>query len=646
MKTIYSFLLLYAYSIYISAQAPAVYSNLKQENGQWVYVENGERYNWIKPFTNYSYSVHSGQWSTNGDVLEVNFLPEQNTQVGRGDKSKRPEFMQNISTENFNGTMYFGFIPYSDMKHAQPVYFKKSAKIESSKAEIKVVEQLSNEYDMVNWKKNGYGVIGYRVLNNKGEMIYDGKVGFTYTNNQLAIAPAILEGPFICNVSATSVTLRFTTTLVCGPTIKFGGRHIESNGILHEVVIEKLSPATSYPYQIKIGNMQYNFECKTAPENGARKAFSFAYCSDSRSGNGGGERDLYGANFYIMKKIAALAKQQNAAFVQFTGDLISGYSSSQDETIIQYRNWKKAIEPYAAYMPWFIGMGNHEAIVHKFQQANGNKQIWIDQFPFEKNSAEAIFAQEFTNPNNGPISEDGSKYDPNPNEYDFPSYRENVFQYRYDNIAVIVLNSNYWYAPTLKDNPNSSGNLHGYIMDNQLTWLKITLENFEKDASIDHIFVTQHTPTFPNGGHVSDDMWYRGNNQYRPYIAGKPVEKGIIERRDEYLDLLVNKSSKVRAILTGDEHNYNKTLLKPEVNIYPEKWELPKLSRVRTIWQINNGAAGAPYYAQEQTPWTPYVSGFTTQNALVFFDVNGKKINMRVINPDTLEEVDSAVIYE
>lgn len=137
-------------------------------------------------------------------------------------------------------------------------------------------------------------------------------------------------------------------------------------------------------------------------------------------------------------------------------------------------------------------------------------------------------------------------------------------------------------------------------------------------------------------------MWYRGNNKVRAVVAGKAVKKGIIERRDELLDIVVNQSSKVRAILTGDEHNYAKTQVGPETNIYPEDYpEDKKLKLSRTIYQVNNGAAGAPYYAQEQTPWTPFVSGFTTQNAVVFFHVEGQKLSMEVMNPDTLEPVDS-----
>ena len=141
-------------------------------------------------------------------------------------------------------------------------------------------------------------------------------------------------------------------------------------------------------------------------------------------------------------------------------------------------------------------------------------------------------------------------------------------------------------------------------------------------------------------------MWYGGNNDYRPVIAGKRAAKGIIERRDELMDIIVNKSTKVRAILTGDEHNYCKTELGPETNIYPDVYLPPRITLSRTIYQINNGAAGAPYYAQQQTPWTSSTSGFTTQNALVFFHVDGKKIEMEVLNPDTLEPLDHLLLHK
>ena len=136
-------------------------------------------------------------------------------------------------------------------------------------------------------------------------------------------------------------------------------------------------------------------------------------------------------------------------------------------------------------------------------------------------------------------------------------------------------------------------------------------------------------------------MWYGGDNKYRTIIAGKEMERGVIEQRDKYLDIIINKSSKVVAMLTGDEHNYCKTHITNDMSKYPSNWDKDKLQLKRSIYQINNGACGAPYYAQEKTPWTKNTSGFSTQNALVLIDIKGEKVSVRVLNPDTLEEIES-----
>jgi hypothetical protein len=542
------------------------------------------------------------------------------------------------------GILYYGFIPYGDSKHPQPVYFRSPAIIENGKAEIDI-SKMKGTYDMVGWEKSGKGTLGYRVVEEKGLVLYDGKISFNYANGLFTIACAITEGTFVNRLTPEGATISFATNLPVIAKIEIDGKTFadEQANTNHEILITGLQADKEYSYKVLYADNQQVYGFKTAPKSGTRSKFSFAYASDSRAGQGGGERNVYGANYYIMKKIAALAYSKKAAFFQFTGDLIDGYLTDKGETELQYANWKRSVEIFWHYMPIYAAMGNHEALNHRFEKGTYS----IDRFPYETESAEAIFAKNFVNPiNTGLENEDNNKYDKDKKSIDFPSYKENVFHYTYDNVAVIVLNSNYWFAPSRTKVGEIGGNIHAYIMDNQVVWLKNTLEILEKDNNIDHVFITEHTPFFPNGGHVRDDMWYGGDNNPRPCFSEGCAEKGIIERRDEMLDLLVNKSSKVRAILTGDEHNYAKTKLTPETVIHPENYPHPKVKLSRTIWQINNGAAGAPYYAQEQTPWTPFVSGFSTQNALVFFNIDGKKIYMEVLNPDTLEKFDELQMVE
>ena len=600
-----------------NVKIPAVHSNMKMENGVIV-VEDGD--------------LKIAQ-SDFAEPLELEKIR------GKIDGFKAGLFFD-FNDDKMTGKLVYGLIPQGDSRYPHPVYRSSTEKIVGGKVAINIERQLSGRYDMIGWAESGKGTIGYRVINATGEILYDGQVSFKGTG-PFEVDDSIIEGPFINLLKADGATISFETNNAVKATIKTDGKEFSDDqaDTHHEIKLSGLAASTKYDYSVTVGENTFSYSFRTAPKPGTRSSFRFAYASDSRSGNGGGERDIYGANAYIVKKIMALGTQQEISFMQFTGDLINGYRTSPAEMDLQYANWKHTVAPFAHYIPVVSAMGNHEALMTVFRE---DRSVYmVDRFPYDTESAEAVFARNFVNPMNGPDSEDGASYDPKKKKVDFPSYKENVFYYTYDNVAMVVLNSDYWYAPTSNNIPVTSGGLHGYIMDNQLAWLDETMAKLEADASIDHIFVTQHTPAFPNGGHVQDDMWYNGNNEKRPYVAGKPLEKGIIERRDQYLDILVNKSKKTRAILTGDEHNYAKTELGPETVIYDDNWDKEKLKLSRTIYQINNGAAGAPYYAQEKTPWTPWVTGFTTQNALVIFEVNGDNIMMEVLNPDTLEKVDA-----
>lgn len=592
-------------------------------------------------------SSYSNIVNTDSGMVFIGSKGEVYTQVVRGSGYSLAQMVNapmgtakgmsfDFKDTTMRGSLYYGFINIRDEAYPLPVYFKTVMPIRAGKCEVDLLA-LGGKYDMVKWEKSNRGLLAYRVVDRAGQLLYDGRVAFKY-DGEFEIQPTIIEGPSIHKIGPNEVTLRIVLNKPSKVSLWINKQIISSDeAITHEIKVTGLLPSTKYSYEFE-GFESRIFSLTTAPEKGSKSPFIFSYASDSRNGNGGGERNLYGANAYIMNRIMALNKLKGVQFMQFSGDLINGYLTSNAETDLQYANWKRSLEPFSQYIPTYVAIGNHEALLHVFR--NGTSMVSVDKFPFAKESAEAAFQNNFCNPTSELSSEDGSKYDPNPNELDFPSYEETVYSYNYGNVEVVVLNSNYWYAPMAHNDPTSSGNIHAYIMDNQLKWLRKKIVQLENDKSIQHVFVTQHTPFFPNGGHVQDDMWYNGNNDPRPYIAGKPVEKGIIERRDELLDLLVNQSTKVRAILTGDEHNYAKTLIGAGTAKYPLQYAQNKIELKRSIWQINNGSAGAPYYAQEETPWTPFVSNFSTQNVLVLFHVAGSKVKIEVVNPLTFETVD------
>jgi len=542
--------------------------------------------------------------------------------------------------KDFEGTVIYGLYPDEDMEYKNAVFFKRHISIENRKAFIDIAKNLSGVYDMANWEAKGKSRIRYRVLDNKNNIITNKNVAFSVKDGMFSIETSITAGPFITSLSPNSMTITLWTNREDAVNLLINDtKYISEKTKKHVFKIDNLKAETEYKYVVSFKEDYFKSKIKTAPNNNAKAKFSFAFASDSRGGTQLGESHLGGHNAYIMRKIAALLTYKNVDFLQFTGDMIDGYKSDDQEIRLEYTNWLRTMSPYMHSTAMNVGVGNHEVLMKVF--GNPENYIAIDNYPFETNSSEAVFAEFFENSSNGPKSEDGSAYDPNPNKDDFPSYDKNVYSYTFGNTAMIVLNSNYLYTPNHRIIPQIGGNVHGYIMDNQLKWLAEQIEGFEKDENIRHVFVTIHTPAFPNGGHTKNDMWYNGDNSIRPYIAGKAVEKGIIERRDEFLDILVNKSSKFRILLTGDEHNYTRLHIDNDSKIYPKDWKGERLKLNREFVQIVNGAAGAPYYAKEIMPWTDDLDVFSSQYALVFFHIDGDEIIIEVMNPDTLEIIES-----
>ncbi len=557
-----------------------------------------------------------------------------------------------------DGTLYYGFISEQGKYHF-PVFFKHSSKIRNGKAQVDIANEMSGKYDMIGWEDDGKGNLGYRVIDDQGRMLYQGRIAFSGTG-PFKCRPTIVDGPTVNTLTDTGVRIAFRSDRRVVSELMVRPRKLAADmegGVdlvsekeprkRHLFELKELEPATAYRYEIRFGDAgKRTGHFTTAPEPGSRSSFTFAYASDSRAGQGGGERDMYGTNFYIMRRIGALCMKKDAAFLQFTGDLINGYSTSRKDQRLQYMNWCRSLEPFWRYMPVNTTMGNHEALLRAFPDSGRAYPYSVDRFPYPEESAESLFRERFVNFSNGPESEDGTTYDPDPDKKDFPRYDETVYSYVHDNVAMIVLNSNYWYAPSMAKEPRTSGNIHAYIMNEQLAWLEEEIQRFEQDQRVDHILLTLHTPLFPNGGHSDDDMWYGGSNGPRPYVNGKALEEGIIQRRDALLDILVNDSEKLRAVLTGDEHNYNKLRIGPGMERYPEGYEPDTLALERSIWQINNGAAGAPYYAQEVLPWSDRVSAFSTKNVLTLFHVDGKELRMEAIDPRTFEQVDALKLHE
>jgi len=320
------------------------------------------------------------------------------------------------------GTLTYGLVKEGDGRYSLPVFLSRTEPIRSGNAEIPIARRLGGKYDMSGWLKSKRGTLGYRVADAGGRLLYEGRVAFTGTG-PFQVDTTIIAGPYISLLGPDRVTISFETNRVARSTIEVGGRKIPGapGRTRHEIEITGLSPQTTYTYRVITAEGRHTRQgtFTTAPVPGTRVPFVFAYSSDSRAAKGGGERDFGGVNHYVMQRVAALAADRGAAFVQFTGDLLNGYRNSPQRIKAEYANWKRAVEPFAAHLPFVVGIGNHEALLRAFSDGTPYG-VLVDRFPYLTESAEAIFAGEFVNPRNGPESEDGSAADGDPAKMDFP----------------------------------------------------------------------------------------------------------------------------------------------------------------------------------------------------------------------------------
>lgn len=639
---------------------PASYANLKVIDGKLTAIVGDNLYPLQYEAPKTTLSMVRGNPVGVADGIEFTFV----------DSEGNPKFV--------GGKLYYGLIDLEHEKYPDAKWHSETIISSSGGALADINTNLKGRFDFTGWEKKAYGTLSYRVSDSTGDIEFEGEIGFLASGSFSVDSGSIISGPFLNQLKDSSVIITFETfsEQIGKISVNGVGNFSSKRGTNHEIEIYGLNSDTLYNYTVSAGGSQTRkASFKTAPKAGSRKAFTFAYTCDSRSGSTMGEREISGVNVYMMKKFAALAAAKNVKFVQFTGDMTDGYKIAPPQQEVEYVSWKHSISQVASRIPFVVGMGNHEVVIHNFDDTT-HYGISIDKFPFETQSGEAIFAKHFANPKAGeyggfvnpvsknlPPTEDGAVYDPS-DKVDFPSYSENVFYYTYDNVAIVVLNSNYWYAvgdPGKEEGSNANhigGNPHSYIMDNQLGWLNNTLKTLDEDTDIDFTFVTIHTPPFPNGGHTSKDMWFNGYNEARPYIGDangniKPVAKGIIERRDEFIKTMLD-SKKVVGIFTGDEHNYARLDIAPNMPIYDTSKYVPtnKLEITRHMWQLHSGSAGAPFLAYQETPWNSdlqdiypkengkYLKKFSTQNALILIHVNGKSLELEVVNPESMHRIE------
>jgi hypothetical protein len=531
-----------------------------------------------------------------------------------------------IDAAELYGTLYVGPYPFeADETRYAYKRFRGKTSIREGSAIVPLAGFFADKTNSEGWTDGGQVVIRLDLhLARPGEDrplgVYDTFAWFDRTDNGFVKIPGIVEGPLVHRLTSdhpTMAVISVVTDAPSRPTVFLEGLRTFRASIRHrrhEILLRGLTPGKEYAYRVQVGDrLSDTFTFRAAPEPGLGEV-TLAYCGDSREGVGGGMLNYMGINHRTIQRHMAFAYDRGADLFVMGGDLINGYTTVPEDFAAQLHAWKQATAGFWSHRPIYVAMGNHEALLRAYDDGgrNGRRPIRIDRWPYASQSAEGVFAEQFVNPRNAPTPADPRR----------PSYAENVYSFRYGPMMMIVFNNNYWYS---SDPDKVGGSPEGYVLDDQMDWIEAQLAKATADQTVQYVFLCAQEPVIPCGGHVKDAMWYQGNNNVRActFTDGKlvPHEQGIVEVRNR-LVRAVAKCPKVAAVFGSDEHAYSRIWIDKDVPLgEPARddrdgdgiidWNgdepaSPLGDLAHGTWYITSGGGGAPFYAEEPTPWNTY----------------------------------------
>jgi hypothetical protein len=427
--------------------------------------------------------------------------------------------------------------------------------------------------------------------------------------------------PVVDLVTPTSAVVSFSTDVPTIATLMVSdGKEqttidVTESARRHEVLVDGLKADQRYRYAVVVSDSAGTTATwpgatfRTAPKSDTQRAVRLAIMSDSRSGTGPSEESYCNVNRKVLDGLISNAVRAGADAIVFIGDLVDGYTTEPGDLRFQLEAWAQVTSPYGAYLPIYEAMGNHEAVVTVDAQGRRSPASG-------KDSAEAVFAEAFVNPKNGPQHPDSTA----------PPLSENTYSFDYGNVHIAVVNSNYWVRSDPEDPTHPmglKGHREGMLDPVILKWLDRDLSSARARGQR-HLLVATHEPVFPNGGHAKDGMWWFGK-----------VEK-INKMREQFLSILSNHE--VAAVLHGDEHNYSRLLIR--------KGDAPPFEPAENpIMQIITGGAGAPWYVQQMDlPWSNKVAAFDLRQHLVYLDAQGDSLigTVQALTGETIETFELA----
>ena len=153
-----------------------------------------------------------------------------------------------------NGTLTYGLIPYGQSSFPTAV-LRFEVKIDTNGAAfLPISKHLKDSYDHSGWQKKNFGVIGYRLTDPTGLIVYEGKQAFARTEKGFEPRPTVQRGPFVSEVTDKQAVLWYETSAPVFTSIKTDAAEdtffSRDRKMHHEVRLTNLQAGSEYWYTV------------------------------------------------------------------------------------------------------------------------------------------------------------------------------------------------------------------------------------------------------------------------------------------------------------------------------------------------------------------------------------------------------------
>jgi hypothetical protein len=128
-----------------------------------------------------------------------------------------------------NGTVAYG--PYmEDAQYPTITYNPKPVKLQNGRALLEMKSVFVGAADFFKFSEKGKGVVGFRVIDAVGRILYEGRVAFT-GKGPYRVVPTVIEGPLVNLLGPTSCVIAFETSVPVKTGITVDGRLFQDDTV-------------------------------------------------------------------------------------------------------------------------------------------------------------------------------------------------------------------------------------------------------------------------------------------------------------------------------------------------------------------------------------------------------------------------------